>query len=219
MKDFDESWHKTATQARSQATIDSIFEATEILAKQGRPDLLSIRHISEQSGYSVGSIYHYFEKIDDIFVGLLVNRKLQSMQRLIAKVDAFPSDGSLEEIIELMVNFLMDEWSIPHPSVLRFVIRQFFKRSKEPEKLNKFIDILVLPLMKLIERDTTGEMPHLQPKELALYLRALQAMVRSMFFEESPEAGSEWHRKIVIGAAVALFKTKAEQNRTVFDVL
>ncbi len=47
-------------QARSQATVDAIFEATiQVLLKDGLPRLTTIR-VAERAGASVGTLYQYY---------------------------------------------------------------------------------------------------------------------------------------------------------------
>lgn len=215
MRDFNESWHKVATQKRSQDAIDSILEAGVILAKHGQTNLLSARQLSEQSGYSTGLIYHYFQKIDDVYIAIFINRRRAVSKILISKIDQFPVDGGLKNLCTMMVNFMMDEWSRPNPKVLRFVLRQFFKRSREPESINALADVMIAPILGAIARDETGEMPtQLIEKDLRLTLRAIQAMIRSPFFEGDLDAGSQWHRNIVIAKTILLFSAKAEQCDT-----
>lgn len=206
MQDFDKSWHKIASQKRANDAIDSILEAALILAQQGRPELMSARQLSEQSGYSTGSIYHYFEKIDDVFIAIFMKRRRAAFNALISMVDNFPDDGGLKRLCAMMINFMMDEWCKVHPKVLRLVLRQFFKRAREPENINAIVDVLIAPIMRAVERDTTGELPHhMSEKDLRIQLRAVQAMVRSPFFEGDLNAGTEWHRNIVISGTVRLF--------------
>ena len=219
MRDFDESWHKAATQKRSHDAIDSIIEAGLILAQQGRTDLISARQLSEQSGYSTGLIYHYFEKIDDVFIAIFIKRRRAVSEGLITKVDNFPVDGGLNNLCTMMINFMMDEWIRPHPKVLRLVLRQFFKRAREPEKLNALVDVLIVPIMRAIERDTTGELPRqLTVRDLRVQLRAIQAMVRSPFFEGDSDAGSDWHRRLVIANSIQIFSVKTERPSAFSDV-
>ena len=115
----------------------------------------------------------------------------------------------------MMINFMMDEWAKPNPKVLRFVLRQFFKRSREPESINSLADVMIAPILGAIARDETGEMPsELTEKNLRLTLRAIQAMIRSPFFEGDLDAGSQWHRNTVIANTMLLFSAKAEQCNT-----
>ena len=92
-----------------------------------------------------------------------------------------------------------------NPRLLQFVVRYFFKNSKEPEKFNSIIDCLIPAIRQFQVQDKTGTVKQMSDQEIALNLRAMQASIRSPFLEAMPFAGSEEHRRLVIEIGVNLF--------------
>ncbi len=62
---------KQPRQARSQATVDAIFEATiQVLLAEGLPRLTTIR-VAERAGVSVGTLYQYFPQKQALLFAVL----------------------------------------------------------------------------------------------------------------------------------------------------
>jgi AcrR family transcriptional regulator len=62
---------KQPRQARSQATVDAIFEATiQVLLADGLPKLTTIR-VAERAGVSVGTLYQYYPQKQALLFGVL----------------------------------------------------------------------------------------------------------------------------------------------------
>ncbi|WP_050451822.1 TetR/AcrR family transcriptional regulator [Candidatus Burkholderia verschuerenii] len=62
---------KQPRQARSQATVDAIFEATiQVLLAEGLPKLTTIK-VAERAGVSVGSLYQYYPQKQALLFALL----------------------------------------------------------------------------------------------------------------------------------------------------
>jgi AcrR family transcriptional regulator len=66
MKYDDNFSVKKPKQERAQKAIEDILDSAQELSDEGLIELLNARALSEKSGYSVGTIYRYFEKFDDI---------------------------------------------------------------------------------------------------------------------------------------------------------
>ncbi len=195
-------------QKRGEMTVDNIFSAAKDLIKTGEPDMLSSRELSKRSGYSIGSIYHYFKKIDDVFLSLFIQRRNKTYTIILEKVQQHDPAQDVEIFIKMIVDTIFCEFKKNNnPQLTRWIIRQFLKRSKEPEKLGAIIDSLVPSVLQLIARDTTGTFAPLSETEARLKLRAIQVVIRSPFFECDPMAGTEEHYNLSCQVGIRLFKT------------
>ena len=196
------------TQKRGERTIDNIFSAAKDLVKTGQPDMLSSRELSKRSGYSIGSIYHYFKKIDDVFISLFIERRNKTYKIILEKIQQHDPAQDVDVFIKMIVDLTFHEFkNNNNPQLTRWIVRQFLKRSKEPEKLGAIIDTLVPSVLQLIARDQTGTFVALSENEARLKLRAIQVVIRSPFFECDPMAGTEEHYNLSCQVGVRLFKT------------
>ena len=204
MNDFERKWHVEAKQKRGADAIRTISEAATLLAKDGRPELLTTRNLSEISGYSTGTIYRYFRRFEDIFVNVFLQRRTQAIDKIVLLIEDHPPAQEARFLVASIIERSILELARPHPKVLQWVLRQFFKHAREPEKLNVVMDRLILPLMVAVERDQTASFRPLSEVELRLVLRGIQAMIRSPFFEQDPIQGTPEHIQFVTQEAVRL---------------
>jgi len=212
MSDFDHKWQRDVKQKRADDAIKAIGEAAVVLSQEGRLDLLTTRTVSEFSGYSVGTIYRYFERFEDIFINLFLKRRLDTISELVVMIDRHPPAARIDVLLSAIVEKMIHELARPHPKVLKWILRQFFKHANEPEKINVIIDILVLPLIAAAQRDESGSFRLLAEDELRLILRASQAMVRSPFFEQDPIAGSKMHIEFVTNETIRLLSNMSNDS-------
>ena len=62
----------TPSQERSAKAVKAIMQAARELIEADASKSPTSRELVEKSGYSMGTIYRYFEKIDDLFVYLFI---------------------------------------------------------------------------------------------------------------------------------------------------
>ena len=100
---------KSAIQARSQATVESILEsATHILAHE-EPDELSTNKIASRAGVSIGSLYQYFPGKEAILRELtrrLIDGKLRKIEENLKEL--VDSNLGPEEMIDGFVDFIVE---------------------------------------------------------------------------------------------------------------
>ena len=194
------------TAPKRKKTVEELLEAVKQLVESDQLEDLTSRGIAKKSGYSIGTIYRYFEKLDDIFIHLFLERRKLAMIKIEEAITSLGPYAGIHEVItaiydsgtyELMRN--------KNPRLLQFVVRYFFKNSKEPEKFNSIIDCLIPAIRQFQVQDKTGTVKQMSDQEIALNLRAMQASIRSPFLEAMPFAGSEEHRRLVIEIGVNLF--------------
>src|SRR5882672_754258 len=83
---------KQPQQARAQATVDAILEATVRVLEREGPGAMTTTHVAEIAGVSVGTLYQYFSNRDAI-INALQDREFE---RALSLLESVLSDGNLE---------------------------------------------------------------------------------------------------------------------------
>jgi len=98
---------KTASQERSQSTIETILAAAARILTQD-PDRLSTNRIAERAGVSIGSLYQYFpgkEAILSELVKRFIEGELSAIEKNLAESAEHESDP--ERLIERFAEFIV----------------------------------------------------------------------------------------------------------------
>ncbi len=115
---------KVPKQARSRRTIDTILEATaQILADDGG-EQLTTNHLAEHAGYSVGTLYQYFENREAIVIAL-IERQRDEVQGQVDALLETRRDDRWEDKVGAIVQLLHDAFSRHrdvHPRLVRALI-------------------------------------------------------------------------------------------------
>lgn len=94
-------------QARSEATVAAILEATaQVLESQGYEGATTGR-IAERAGVSVGSLYQYFPTKDAIVVELVERYFAELSERLLATL-AQSAEAPIEQAVDAMAETIFD---------------------------------------------------------------------------------------------------------------
>ena len=97
---------KSASQARSRATVDALVEATaRILVKEGF-DKASTNRIAEVAGISVGSLYQYFPGKEALVVAVIERHQqeiLQTVRGELAEVLHQPVEKAVRKLVAVAV--------------------------------------------------------------------------------------------------------------------
>lgn len=208
MSDSNHFLKSDLEQSRSVKAIDDIFEAATELAISGDSSLLNMRELSYKSGYSVGNIYHYFSKIDDLF-SYVFNRRREKVHATFGEnIKSMDVSSTVEEVFEKLVDDSFVIWRQPHPKLLNKMLRQYLKRSKEPEKFHAIADLLAPPFLIAMQQNTSDTFRAIELDELKILLRMTQQAIGAPFVEQDPIAGTAEHRGIAIKSCCALFEKK-----------
>jgi len=194
---------------RSKKAINDIFDAATLLATSGDEKLLTIRELSKKSGYSVGNIYHYFSKIDDLFSYVFNKRREKVHAAFGDSIRSFSPSATANDIFSKLVDDSFDIWKQPHPKLLNKMLRHYLKSAKEPEKFHAIADLLVPPFLDMMQKNTSTTFRHIDESELRILLRMTQQAIGAPFVEQDPMAGTAEHRKIAIESCCRLFESKA----------
>jgi len=97
---------KRPRQSRSQATVDTLLEATaRVLVRDGF-DGLTTNTVAHQAGVSIGSLYQYFPN-KEALVAALIERHIEKMNTLVlnelARVATMPIAQAARAVIELTI--------------------------------------------------------------------------------------------------------------------
>ncbi|GGP25229.1 TetR/AcrR family transcriptional regulator [Silvimonas amylolytica] len=93
---------KQPRQARSQATVDAIFEATiQVLLAEGLPRLTTIR-VAERAGVSVGTLYQYFPQKQALLFAVL-QRHLERVAQTVEDAAHAMHGATLAQMVKTIV--------------------------------------------------------------------------------------------------------------------
>jgi len=206
---FNEFEFNTPKQHRAIKTINDIIQSLETLSQDSDIQDISTRQLSKHSGYAVGTIFHHFKKLDDIFVYAFLIRQKRIMSKATLIITNHPTDHDLCTLICNLLKSTMNELSKPRRQTLIFLMNQFNRRTKYPQLCNLEADILI-PIWKIAsQQDKTHTIFNFSENELRLKIRALQAIIRSPFFEDSPMAGTAEHKSLALNNIMRLFAAPA----------
>jgi AcrR family transcriptional regulator len=195
-------------QERASNTADVIVEAAIRALEENAGDLdkISSKSLAQKSGFSVGSLYRYFTDKEHLFSKVWLFFISRLHQDLVGKVDAFPDDGSVRQLMMVILDHYFDSLSKRNPQRMIKIFRLCIRSLPDPENLAKPIDVLINPLIRAQRRNQSGSMRVLDENELRIFLRGAQAMVRSDFLEQNPFFGTQSHRLLMLDSMVRLFQ-------------
>lgn len=195
-------------QERASTTADVIVEAAIRALEENFGDLdrISSKSLAQKSGFSVGSLYRYFTDKEHLFSKVWLFFISRLHQDLVSKVDAFPDDGSVRQLMMVILDHYFDSLSKRNPQRMIKIFRLCIRSLPDPENLAKPIDVLIEPLIRAQIRNQSGSMRILDENELRIFLRGAQAMVRSDFLEQNPFFGTQSHRRLMLDSMVRLFQ-------------
>jgi len=121
---------KQPRQARSLATVNTIFEATiQVLVSDG-PRRLTTTRVADRAGVSVGSMYQYFPNKQALFYALN-ERYLVSLAERIEATCLAQHGGSLTDMVKALVTTY---WAVEtdRPEVTRALYQSVAELDNEP---------------------------------------------------------------------------------------
>lgn len=205
MHDFHNSDLQTPKQLRAKKTLQDIIESAEHLIKSGDIESVTTEKLSAHSGYSIGGIFHYFKKRDDVFVYLFMLRRQKKCAELTEMIRAHSPRSDITSFITTIVNAGVNELGKYRLKTLQFMLRTYYKRAENPLNFDTLSNTVLKDWVNAIHQDQTDTFAHMDQDELIINLRALLIAVRTPFFESSPIAGTDKHKQIAIKLGVKLF--------------
>ena len=106
---------KTPVQARSEATVEAIFEATIQVLLEGGPDRLTTTQVAERAGVSVGTLYQYFPNKHALLFSVVeqhLNRVGDAVERACQRNHGQPVSAMIESVVQAFVEAKMERSDI-----------------------------------------------------------------------------------------------------------
>ena len=97
---------KTASQARSRATVDALIEATARILVRESFDAASTNRIAAEAGVSIGSLYQYFPSKEALVAAVIDrhNRDLMQVARgVLTQVAALPVEQAVRKLVTIAI--------------------------------------------------------------------------------------------------------------------
>ena len=202
---FKELNFRTPEQERAKKTLDDIEDAFIKLAQSGELQDITSREFSNKAGYAQSTLFHHFKKFDDIFSYLFLVKRRRTLLSMSELMNKHPADAPLSVLVANIVKLSMEQCNLPPRKVLLFIVSKFLKNTKNPELINIEGDLFIPVWMALANRDQTNTFVKFTESELRLRIRALQAVIRSPFFEDSAMAGTSEHAEIAYSLTMNIF--------------
>ncbi len=200
---------KNSKQSRAQIAVDNLLQSAEVLLDSGDPKALNARNLSDTSGYSVGTIYYYLSKVEDIFILLILRRRRKHFGKLVNMIDGFDSEQPLRALLEKMVDASFVEYNRMNPRSFALIFKMIIKSTKSPLAFDQEMNMLVEPLISAQKRDQTNTFRAMAADDLLMLLQACFALIRRPFLEINPVAGTQQHRALTVDALERLLGNRA----------
>lgn len=193
-------------QSRSEQALNNLIEAAEQIVATGDATGFNARTLVKLSGYSLGTLVQRLGKVENIFLHAIAYGRTQKFKELTDLVDAIGPDQTVEEFAKLVVSFALDNIPKVGPSIMRYYESRALGRTQNVSDVHAYTDELVLPLLKVIERNTSGTFRKITPYEAKWVSRACFIFLERPFVENDPFSGTEQHRQMAITQISALLK-------------
>lgn len=200
---------KNNKQSRAQIAVDNLLQSAEVLLDSGDPKALNARNLSDTSGYSVGTIYYYLSKVEDVFILLILRRRKKHFGKLVNMIDDFDSEQPLRALLEKMVDASFVEYNRMNPRSFALIFKMIIKSTKSPLAFDQEMNMLVEPLIAAQKRDQTNTFRAMAADDLLMLLQACFALIRRPFLEINPVAGTQQHRALTVDALERLLGNRA----------
>jgi AcrR family transcriptional regulator len=176
-------------QARSEHTVQLIFEATAQVLRDEGETALTTNRIAERAGLSIGTLYQYFDCKEAIVLAILSRTREQVIAQLDkVMLDVQPGQTDPREVVRTYVRIYIQAFGIGKKNE-RDLVRLAWRFDRH--------DAMVLSLRQASERLAM----HLQrlnhplvraptPAMAFVLTRGLAGIVRSASLEESPLLGT-----------------------------
>jgi AcrR family transcriptional regulator len=104
------------SQARSEQTVQVIFEATAHVLHEVGEAALTTNRIAERAGLSIGTLYQYFDSKEAIVLAILSRTRekvLQDLDQLMARAEAELMDP--QQLLRSYVKLYVSEFGVGRP--------------------------------------------------------------------------------------------------------
>lgn len=169
-------------QARSQSTVDAIYEATlQIIEREGA-ERVTMSRISGVSGYSIGTLYQYFHDRDSLLLAMAIAHRDRLIERLKATLAASSGQPFSEAISRLVAIIAADARG--KRKMLRAVVRAATRKEMVAKTFNA-MRVLDEHIGRSLSELARGDGLALSPACLFVLSRSLTCVLWSAVMEDS----------------------------------
>lgn len=175
-------------QDRSRQTVEAILEsAVQILESEGL-DGFKVAALAERSGYSVGTLYQYFENVDAVMLALVEQESERQRQTLLAHFSDVAAQGKKQttrDLVDLMVG-AFSQRRASQRAIIEWVLSRRDVRMIEGR--NTFLGQM---LASVSLRSQGLSMPRLlNPTEMFVLSRAFLGALRTAIWNDETDTTS-----------------------------
>jgi len=187
MKPID-SYRKKPTQARSQETIEIIFEASaRILQTKGLSEF-NTNAVAKLAGISIGTLYQYFSNKNAILIAM-ARRELDKVSQKIIHNITIEYTADAEALGRVVVHALLKAFG--GRQVARKVLIEALIANGLSDELSKPIEHVVQVIVDQQSQLGREQFMSLTPIGLYVMSRAVIGTIRSAVMEQSSYLGTE----------------------------
>lgn len=187
------------SQARSEHTVQLIFEATAQVLREGGEAALTTNRIAERAGLSIGTLYQYFDSKEAIVLAILSRTREKVMQQLDQLMA--DADSKLVEpraLLRAYVHLYVGAFGVGATDQ-RELVRLAWALDRHEvivQSLRHASERLAIHLQRL--QHPTVQVP--TPAMAFVLTRGLAGIVRAAALEESPLLGTAAFESEVVNA-------------------
>lgn len=169
-------------QARSESTVDAIYEATAQIIEREGAEKITTKRISEVSGFSIGTLYQYFHDRDSLLMAMSMAHRDRLIERLKATLAASRGQAVREAIARVVAVLVADARS--NRKTLRAVMRTV-TRKEMAAKMRDGMRVLDDCIARSLAELAAGDGATLSPACRFVLSRSLTCVLWSAVMEDS----------------------------------
>jgi AcrR family transcriptional regulator len=179
---------RAPVQARAQNTIDTIFQAVELIAAQEGAAALTTNRIAERAGVSIGTLYQYFATREAIVDAIVKRERAAVMRELQSLLSRIGADMSAREMLRAFVAVYVRAYA-PVDAGRRAVMKLAWQAEHGQDSVNSLREAgerIAMHLQRL--QDPQLRAP--TPAQVFVLTRSLLGSVRAAVLEDSALVGT-----------------------------
>ncbi len=184
---------KEPVQARSQATVDTILEATAQVLQAEGDQAATTNRIAERAGFSIGTLYQYFPNRGTILAALATREYARVVARIAAELTTLDPDDP-EPAIRAALRSLLGAFN-GRFGLRRSILLRVLRHAPDDPRLSA---AAIEPVLAEVEQRLEGRIAPVGEVGRAVLAQALLGAVRAAILERSPYLGTPAHEEALL---------------------